>query len=148
MKCSNSSINARGGSRQIIVIVLWIYYSMNFFGPPFLSPLGWFRPSIFYWIFVPSWTVTSSENICSRSWGAQEKGKTGWNLVYHQNWWFSEFHPPLNVNVLFHHQSHSENNHWVLEPDWKSGLKLDLVSELELNPDLILELKPKQEIKT
>jgi hypothetical protein len=33
--------------------------------------------------------------------GAQEKGKTGWNSVYHQNWWFSEFHPQLNANVLF-----------------------------------------------
>jgi hypothetical protein len=22
-------------------------------------------------------------------------------LVYHQNWWFSEFHPSLNANVLF-----------------------------------------------
>jgi hypothetical protein len=33
--------------------------------------------------------------------GAQEKGKTGWNSVYHQNWWFSEFRPPLNANVLF-----------------------------------------------
>jgi len=25
----------------------------------------------------------SSENICSSSGGAQEKGKTGWNSVYH-----------------------------------------------------------------
>jgi hypothetical protein len=31
-----------------------------------------------------------------------EKRKTGWNSVYHQNWWFSEFHPPLNANVLFY----------------------------------------------
>jgi hypothetical protein len=32
-----------------------------------------------------------------------KKGKTGWNSVYYQNWWFSEFHtpPPLNANVLF-----------------------------------------------
>jgi hypothetical protein len=45
--------------------------------------------------------VKSSENICSSSGGVQEKGKTWWNLVYHQNWWFSEFHPPLNTNVLF-----------------------------------------------
>jgi hypothetical protein len=35
----------------------------------------------------------SSENICSYSGGAQEKGKTGWNSVYHENWWFSEFCP-------------------------------------------------------
>jgi hypothetical protein len=34
---------------------------------------------------------------------SQEKWKTGWNLVYHQNWWFSEFDPPLNAtsSVLF-----------------------------------------------
>jgi hypothetical protein len=32
----------------------------------------------------------SSENICSSGGGAQEKGKTGWNSVYYQNWWFSE----------------------------------------------------------
>ncbi len=48
-----------------------------------------------------SCTVRSSENICSSSGGAHEKGKTGWNSVYHQSWWFSEFHPPLNANVLF-----------------------------------------------
>jgi len=33
------------------------------------------------------------QNICSSSGGAQEKGKTGWNSVSHQSWWFSEFHP-------------------------------------------------------
>jgi hypothetical protein len=38
----------------------------------------------------------------SSSGGAQEKGKTGSNSVYHQNWWFSsEFSPlvELNANV-------------------------------------------------
>jgi hypothetical protein len=34
-----------------------------------------------------SCTGRSSENICSTSGGGQEKGKTGWNSVYHQNWW-------------------------------------------------------------
>jgi hypothetical protein len=48
-----------------------------------------------------SCTVRSSENLCSSSGGAQEKGKTGWNSIYHQNWWFSEFHPHLDANVLF-----------------------------------------------
>ncbi len=43
----------------------------------------------------------SSENICSSTGGAQEKGKTGWNSIYHQNWWFSEIHPLFNVHVLF-----------------------------------------------
>jgi hypothetical protein len=33
-----------------------------------------------------SCTGMSSENICSNSGGAQAKGKTGWNSVYHQNW--------------------------------------------------------------
>ncbi len=42
-----------------------------------------------------------NENICSSSGGAQEKGKTGWNSVYYQNWWSSEFHPLLNANELF-----------------------------------------------
>ncbi len=28
-----------------------------------------------------------------------QKGKTGWNSVYHRNWCFSSF-PPLNANVL------------------------------------------------
>jgi hypothetical protein len=32
---------------------------------------------------------------------AREKGKTGWNSVYHQDWWFSEFHPSLNGSVRF-----------------------------------------------
>jgi hypothetical protein len=27
----------------------------------------------------------------------RKKRKTGWNSVYHQNWWFSEFHPWLNL---------------------------------------------------
>jgi len=35
----------------------------------------------------------------------RKKGKTGWRWnpakLYHQNWWFSEFHPLLNANVLF-----------------------------------------------
>jgi hypothetical protein len=34
-----------------------------------------------------SCTGRSSENICSINGGAQEKGKTGWNSVYHQNCW-------------------------------------------------------------
>ncbi len=48
-----------------------------------------------------SCTGKRSENICSSSIGAQEKGKTGWNSVYHQNWWFFKFQPPSNANVLF-----------------------------------------------
>ncbi len=48
-----------------------------------------------------SCTVRSSENICSSSRGAREKGKTRWTLVYHQNWRFCEFHPPSNANVFF-----------------------------------------------
>jgi hypothetical protein len=34
-------------------------------------------------------------------WSVEEKGKIRWNSIYHQNRWFSEFHPPLNANVLF-----------------------------------------------
>ncbi len=53
-------------------------------------------------VIVVIYTVRSNENICSgSSGGAQEKGKTGWHSVYYQNWWFSQFHPSLNANVLF-----------------------------------------------
>jgi hypothetical protein len=48
-----------------------------------------------------SCTVRRSENIYSDRGDAQERGKTGWNTVYHQNWWFSEFHLQLHANVLF-----------------------------------------------
>jgi len=44
--------------------------------------------------------VRISKNICRSSGGAQEKGKTWWNSVYHQNWWFFQFHPLLNANEL------------------------------------------------
>jgi hypothetical protein len=48
-----------------------------------------------------SCTGRSSENICSSSGCTQEKRKTGWNSVYHQNWWFSEWvSTPLSGNVL------------------------------------------------
>jgi hypothetical protein len=33
-----------------------------------------------------SFTSRSSENKCSNSGGAKEKGKTGWNLVHHKSW--------------------------------------------------------------
>jgi len=34
--------------------------------------------------------------VAASSGGAHEKGKTGWNSIYHQNWWFSEFKPRLS----------------------------------------------------
>jgi len=40
-----------------------------------------------------SCTGRSSENICSSSGGAQEKGKRGRNSVYHQNWWKTSLGP-------------------------------------------------------
>jgi len=47
-------------------------------------------------------TGRSSENIGSSSGGAQAKGKTGWNSVYHQIWWFFILvSPSLNPNVFF-----------------------------------------------
>ncbi len=39
--------------------------------------------------------------VASSSGGPQEKGKTGWNSVYHQNWWFCEFHPPWMLMYFF-----------------------------------------------
>jgi len=32
---------------------------------------------------------------------SQAKGKTRWNSVYHQNWWFSKFHPHWMVMYSF-----------------------------------------------
>jgi len=43
--------------------------------------------------------VGAVKNICSSSGGAQEKERKV--EVYYQNWWFSEFQPPLNANELF-----------------------------------------------
>jgi len=37
--------------------------------------------------FAKRRTFTDTENICSTNGVAQEKGKTGWNSVYHENWW-------------------------------------------------------------
>jgi len=45
-------------------------------------------------------TCKNNENICINSVGAREKGKTRWNSIYHKNWWFCDFHNPLNVNVF------------------------------------------------
>jgi hypothetical protein len=52
-----------------------------------------------------SCTCRSSENICSSSGGAQEKGKD-WSKpdetqFGHSKWCISEFEPPLKANVLF-----------------------------------------------
>jgi hypothetical protein len=44
-----------------------------------------------------SCTDRSSENRCSSSGKKRDRVK----LRNHQNWWFSQFQPPLNVNVLF-----------------------------------------------
>ncbi len=30
----------------------------------------------------------------------RKKERQDENSVYHQNWWLSEFHPPLNANVI------------------------------------------------
>ncbi len=40
------------------------------------------------------------KNICSSNGGAQEKRKTGWNSVYHKNWWFSKSCPPLMLMYI------------------------------------------------
>jgi len=49
-----------------------------------------------------SYTGRSSENLCSISGGAQEKKKDRVKLRKPSKiWWFPEFHPPLNVNVVF-----------------------------------------------
>jgi len=42
-----------------------------------------------------------SENICRTSGGAEEEGKTGWNSVYHQNWWKIQFGSEIFCFVKF-----------------------------------------------
>jgi hypothetical protein len=44
--------------------------------------------------------IKNNDNICNISASDHEKRKTKWNLVHHKNWWFSKFHPHLNVNVF------------------------------------------------
>jgi len=36
-------------------------------------------------LIIVALQVGSSENICSNSTGAKEKGKTGWNSIHHKN---------------------------------------------------------------
>jgi hypothetical protein len=47
-----------------------------------------------------SCTCKNNENIGINCVGAREKEKTRWNSIYHKNWWFCDFHNPLNVNVF------------------------------------------------
>ncbi len=64
-----------------------------------------------HWVLSPVWTkkqlssrlskMIDSSTLCLLWSGPQEKGQTWWHSVYHQNSWFSYFHPPLNANVLF-----------------------------------------------
>jgi hypothetical protein len=35
------------------------------------------------------------------NWAFNARGKTGWNSVCHENWWFSEFHPLLMLMNFF-----------------------------------------------
>jgi hypothetical protein len=62
--------------------------------------LKWAVPSLTQPMYYNTCTVRSSENLCSSCAGAQENERKG-NFRNHQNWWFSEFHPWFNANVLF-----------------------------------------------
>jgi len=55
MKCWNSTFNAQDSRLNIVIVELG------------------------------SEKIYVAAYICSSSGGAQEKGRTGWNLVYHQN---------------------------------------------------------------
>ncbi len=46
-------------------------------------------------------TSRSDENICSSREGAQEKGKTGWNPVYYENWPFFLVSSPVECQCTF-----------------------------------------------
>jgi hypothetical protein len=51
-------------------------------------------------------------NTCSTSGGTQEKGKIGWNSVYQQNWWFTEFH--LCCMLMYFYAGFL----WISSPLW------------------------------
>jgi hypothetical protein len=72
MKCWNSAFDTQG-SRVIIGVVQ-------------VGAVKYIRSTRFESNYR-NCTGRNRENICSSSGGAQEKGKTGRNWVYHQNWW-------------------------------------------------------------
>jgi hypothetical protein len=45
--------------------------------------------------------IGAVENYVTTLEALREKEIQGENSGYHQNWWFSEFHTPLNATVLF-----------------------------------------------
>jgi Pyruvate/2-oxoacid:ferredoxin oxidoreductase delta subunit len=45
----------------------------------------------------------------------RKKKKTGWNSVCHQNWWFSEFHPPWMLMYFF------ASLFWISPPIWPNS---------------------------
>jgi len=48
-----------------------------------------------------SCTCRSSEKYVAAVEAHKKNERQGWNSVYHQNWWFSEFHTPLMVMYFF-----------------------------------------------
>ncbi len=71
--CWNSAFNAQGS--RLIIIVLHI------------------RPVKIY--------VAAVEELRKKERQDETQFTTRWNSVYHQNWWFSEFHPPLDCQCIF-----------------------------------------------
>ncbi len=84
-----------------------------------LSPLSWYLQSkhILRNLSMKCWYSAFNAQgsrliVVVVQWGAvkiyvaalqalRKKDRQDQRQVYHQNWWFSEFHPPLNANVLF-----------------------------------------------
>jgi hypothetical protein len=73
----------------------------------------------------------------------RKKKRIGWNSVHHQNWWFFEFHPRLNANVLFlqvfveshlvYDQTQGSGAVFLLlygELYWESGSKVQTIKKI------------------
>ncbi len=95
MKCCNSASNVQG-SRLIIVVVQFgavkIYVAtVEALRKNERQDETQFPTKIDGFLsFIPHWMLM----YCFAGFFKSQ-------LVYDQNWWFSEFHPPLNANVLF-----------------------------------------------
>ncbi len=93
------------------------------FGLPFLSPMWWFWPLIFYWIFAK---IMMNLNIC-KSWGlggegshthswrvvryGQDEMTTTWGSYLDRKWWMRL--------IAFFHIPHHGKGHWEWKRSWR-----------------------------
>ncbi len=64
--------------------------------------------------FETNYSSCTVRNICSSSGGALEKGKTGWNSIYHQNWCPLMEKGKTGLNSVYH-------QNWCAQEKGKTG---------------------------